>query len=62
RQGDSYLVNLSMVGDELDEKGFLVNFRELKEVVEGELDEDLLNEVPGFEGESGCTEIVVERV
>lgn len=40
--GHTYVVNITVAGDALDETGFLVNFQKLKQLVHGKLDHTLL--------------------
>jgi 6-pyruvoyltetrahydropterin/6-carboxytetrahydropterin synthase len=42
--GHTYVINITVAGDELDETGFLVNFQKLKELIHGKLDHTLMNE------------------
>ncbi|MEB3749341.1 MULTISPECIES: 6-carboxytetrahydropterin synthase QueD [Geobacillus] len=42
--GHTYIVNVTIAGDELDESGFLVNFQTVKKLVHGKLDHTLLND------------------
>ncbi|MBB3906385.1 6-carboxytetrahydropterin synthase QueD [Anoxybacillus rupiensis] len=42
--GHTYVVNITVAGDALDETGFLVNFQKLKQLVHGKLDHTLLND------------------
>jgi 6-pyruvoyltetrahydropterin/6-carboxytetrahydropterin synthase len=42
--GHTYFVNITVVGDELDTSGFLVNFQELKRIVHKRYDHTLLND------------------
>ena len=41
--GHTYVVNVTIAGDELDGSGFLVNFQLLKEIVHGKYDHTILN-------------------
>lgn len=41
--GHNYTVNLTIVGDELDRSGFLVDFKKLKELVHDRYDHTVLN-------------------
>src|SRR5699024_10177732 len=60
--GHTYFVNLTIGGDTVDHNGFLVNFSELKQLVHGQFDHQLLNELPQFEGKSTSTEIVAQTI
>lgn len=42
--GHTYFINVTVAGDDLDDSGFLVNFKELKEAVHGRWDHTLLND------------------
>jgi 6-pyruvoyltetrahydropterin/6-carboxytetrahydropterin synthase len=42
--GHTYFVNLTIAGDELDETGFLVDFKALKELVHAKYDHTLMND------------------
>lgn len=42
--GHTYYANITIVGDELDESGFLVNFARIKELIHDRFDHTLLNE------------------
>lgn len=46
--GHTYFVNVTIVGNELDDSGFLVNFGTLKKLVHGKFDHTLLNDHPLF--------------
>lgn len=60
--GHTYFVNLTIGGDTVDHNGFLVNFSELKQLVHGQFDHQLLNELPQFKGKSPSTEIVAQTI
>ncbi|WP_100399712.1 6-carboxytetrahydropterin synthase QueD [Bacillus sp. FJAT-44742] len=42
--GHTYVINVTIAGDSLDESGFLVNFQLLKEIVHKRYDHTLLND------------------
>jgi 6-pyruvoyltetrahydropterin/6-carboxytetrahydropterin synthase len=65
--GHNYQVNLTIVGDELDELGFLANFGTLKKVVHGRYDHTYLNDHPEFNSPDESymfptTEIVARQI
>ncbi|HJF67169.1 MAG TPA: 6-carboxytetrahydropterin synthase QueD [Staphylococcus kloosii] len=60
--GHTYFVNLTIAGNELDHNGFLVNFSDLKKLVHGSFDHQLLNELPMFKGKSPSTEVVAQTI
>lgn len=42
--GHTYFVNVTVVGDELDESGFLVNFSTIKKLIHDRFDHSILND------------------
>jgi 6-pyruvoyltetrahydropterin/6-carboxytetrahydropterin synthase len=42
--GHTYMINITVAGDELDETGFLVNFQQLKRLVHDRFDHTLIND------------------
>lgn len=42
--GHTYFVNITIVGNELMDNGFLINFQELKKAVHGRYDHTMMNE------------------
>lgn len=67
--GHTYFINLTIVGNELDDLGFLVNFHTLKKLVHGRFDHTLLNSHASiFTGENGdpdyypTTEVLAETI
>ncbi|XOQ16301.1 MAG: 6-carboxytetrahydropterin synthase QueD [Shouchella clausii] len=60
--GHTYFINLTIVGDDLDETGFLVNFSKLKQAVHGRFDHRLLNEDALFETAPPSTEKMAETI
>lgn len=51
--GHTYFVNITVVGDELDEQGFLVNFQKLKKLVHGQYDHAVMNRQAGLDADFG---------
>jgi 6-pyruvoyltetrahydropterin/6-carboxytetrahydropterin synthase len=62
--GHTYSVNLTIVGDELDESGFLVNFQDLKKLVHDRYDHTVLNNHVEFTGiyNQPSTEFVAHKI
>ena len=63
--GHNYLVEVVVRGEKLDERGLLVDFRDLKSWVDeviGEMDHKLLNELPAFDGRSPTSEALAEYI
>lgn len=58
--GHTYVVNITIVGDNLDAAGFLVDFRELKRLIHDRYDHTLLNDFPEFSLPS--TEVVAKCI
>lgn len=57
--GHTYFVNVTIVGDALQDNGFLVNFQEIKQAVHGKYDHTLMNNhVDDFSKEEPSTEVV----
>ncbi|MEI5908753.1 6-carboxytetrahydropterin synthase QueD [Bacillus spongiae] len=64
--GHTYFVNITIVGDELDETGFLINFQHIKQLIHKRFDHTLLNEDPTFSKEDSnhfsTTEVMARKV
>ncbi|OEH92755.1 6-carboxytetrahydropterin synthase QueD [Bacillus solimangrovi] len=64
--GHTYFVNVTIVGDELDKTGFLVNFQTLKKIVHGRFDHSLLNDHDDFNEDDPnhfpTTEVVARKL
>ncbi|SDB89942.1 6-carboxytetrahydropterin synthase [Shouchella lonarensis] len=60
--GHTYVINITIAGNELDETGFLINFKHLKEAVHGRFDHTLLNDDPLFAQTPPSTEKVAETI
>lgn len=46
--GHTYYTNITIVGDELDHTGFLVNFQKIKQLIHKRFDHTTLNDDPTF--------------
>ncbi|WP_246943951.1 6-carboxytetrahydropterin synthase QueD [Bacillus pinisoli] len=65
--GHTYFVNITVVGDELNSAGFLVNFQDLKKVVHSRYDHTIMNDhKEDFNDESSnhfpTTEVIARRI
>ncbi|MGD7008978.1 6-carboxytetrahydropterin synthase QueD [Metabacillus sp. 84] len=64
--GHTYYINVTIAGDTLDDSGFLVNFKTLKNLVHGQFDHTLLNEHPLFSSDDPkdfpTTEVVAGKI
>ena len=62
--GHTYFVNVTVAGDHLNDEGFLVNFKTIKDLIHKRFDHTLLNEDPAFsdkESDSFPTSEVMAR-
>ena len=46
--GHTYFSNITIVGDTLDQSGFLVNFKTIKDLIHGRFDHSVLNQDEAF--------------
>ena len=60
--GHTYVVNITIAGDTLDDTGFLVNFQKLKELVHKRYDHRILNDLEEFSGVNFPTTEVIAQV
>lgn len=61
--GHTYIVNVTIAGDELDDTGFLVNFQTLKELVHKRYDHRILNDLEEFSAEHfPTTEVMAQTI
>ncbi|MBO0386094.1 6-carboxytetrahydropterin synthase QueD [Staphylococcus simulans] len=60
--GHTYFVNLTIVGDELNHSGFLINFAALKKQIHEQFDHYLLNDLPQFKDKMPSTEVVAQTI
>lgn len=60
--GHTYFINVTIGGDELNELGFLVDFKRIKDLVHKRYDHTTLNDHGDYETTFPTTERVAERV
>jgi 6-pyruvoyltetrahydropterin/6-carboxytetrahydropterin synthase len=61
--GHNYFINLTIAGDRLNDAGFLVDFKLLKDIIHKRYDHAFLNELPEFSGTSyPSTEVFAEQI
>ncbi len=63
--GHNYLVEVVVRGSKLDDRGLLLDFRDLKawlDEVISEMDHTLLNDLPAFDGRSPTSEAIAEYI
>lgn len=64
--GHTYFTNITIVGDELDHTGFLVNFKTIKDLVHKRFDHETLNQDQAFSDDEAdqfpTTEVVARTI
>lgn len=60
--GHTYFINITIAGDKLDELGFLIDFKRIKDVVHKRYDHTLLNDHPEYKDVHPTTERVAEQI
>ncbi|WP_335870788.1 6-carboxytetrahydropterin synthase QueD [Bacillus sp. 2205SS5-2] len=64
--GHTYFANITIVGNELNETGFLINFQQIKKIIHNRFDHRILNEDPLFSKEKAnyfpTTEVVARTI
>ncbi len=60
--GHTYFVNVTIAGNQLDEMGFLVNFRDIKSIINDTFDHTLINDLPELKDKMPSTELVAKTI
>jgi 6-pyruvoyltetrahydropterin/6-carboxytetrahydropterin synthase len=60
--GHTYFINITIAGDELDEMGFLIDFKVIKNLIHKKYDHTVLNDHPEFKLKNPTTEQVAETI
>ncbi|WP_227937711.1 6-carboxytetrahydropterin synthase QueD [Alkalihalobacillus deserti] len=60
--GHTYFINITIGGDQLDDLGFLINFKRIKEIVHKRYDHSVLNDHPEYKDVNPTTERVAEQI
>nr|WP_275983811.1 6-carboxytetrahydropterin synthase QueD [Paenibacillus hamazuiensis] len=60
--GHTYVINVTIAGNELDETGFLVDFKTVKQAVHDRYDHTLLNDHPEYREQFPTTEVVAREI
>lgn len=60
--GHTYFINITIAGDQLDEMGFLIDFKVIKNLVHKRYDHTILNNHEEFEDKFPTTEQVAEEI
>ena len=60
--GHTYHLNITIAGNELDETGFLIDFKLLKRLIHKKYDHSVLNDHPEFANKFPTTELLAQQV
>ncbi|WP_186670858.1 6-carboxytetrahydropterin synthase QueD [Sporosarcina sp. BP05] len=60
--GHTYYLNITIGGNELDPIGFLIDFKELKNLIHNKYDHSVLNDHPEFNSNFPTTEKLAEQI
>ncbi|WP_318615868.1 6-carboxytetrahydropterin synthase QueD [Sporosarcina sp. YIM B06819] len=60
--GHTYFINVTIGGNELDELGFLIDFKQLKDLIHKKYDHSVLNDHPEFQNAFPTTEQMAEQI
>lgn len=60
--GHTYFVNVTIAGNHLDKMGFLVNFRDIKSIINDTFDHTLINDLPELKDKMPSTELVAKTI
>ncbi|MCG7333821.1 6-carboxytetrahydropterin synthase QueD [Sporosarcina sp. ACRSM] len=60
--GHTYHINVTIGGNELDSLGFLIDFKQLKDLIHKKYDHSVLNDHPEFQHRFPTTEILAETI
>ena len=60
--GHTYFINITIAGDELDEMGFLIDFKVIKNLIHKKYDHTVLNDHPEFKQKNPTTEQVAQVI
>ena len=60
--GHTYFINITIAGDQLDEMGFLIDFKVIKSLVHKRYDHTVLNDHPEFKQKFPTTEQVAHEI
>jgi 6-pyruvoyltetrahydropterin/6-carboxytetrahydropterin synthase len=60
--GHTYFINITIAGDSLDDLGFLINFKRIKEIVHKRYDHTVLNDHSEYKDVFPTTERVAEQI
>ncbi|HJF30733.1 MAG TPA: 6-carboxytetrahydropterin synthase QueD [Sporosarcina psychrophila] len=60
--GHTYFLNITIGGNELNSIGFLIDFKELKNLIHDKYDHSVLNDHPEFKNSFPTTELLAEQI
>lgn len=60
--GHTYFLNITIGGNELNSIGFLIDFKELKNLIHDKYDHSVLNDHPEFNNSFPTTELLAEQI
>lgn len=60
--GHTYHINITIGGNELDSTGFLIDFKQLKNLIHDKYDHSILNDHPEFQKYYPTTERLAEQI
>lgn len=60
--GHTYFVNVTIAGNELDRSGFLIDFKQIKNLIHKKYDHSVLNNHPEFEDRFPTTEGLAQQI
>ncbi|MFX3674910.1 MAG: 6-carboxytetrahydropterin synthase QueD [Paenisporosarcina sp.] len=60
--GHTYFINVTIAGDQLDKMGFLIDFKDIKNLIHKRYDHTVLNDHPEFKDKFPTTEFIAEQI
>ena len=60
--GHTYFINVTIGGNELDRSGFLIDFKQIKNLIHKKYDHSVLNNHPEFEDRFPTTEVLAQQI
>ncbi|WP_172370113.1 6-carboxytetrahydropterin synthase QueD [Sporosarcina jiandibaonis] len=60
--GHTYFINVTIGGNKLDSTGFLIDFKQIKDLIHKKYDHSVLNDHPEFQAKHPTTEGLAEQI
>lgn len=60
--GHTYFINITIAGNELDRSGFLIDFKQIKNLIHKKYDHSVLNDHSEFENQFPTTEGLAQQI